>query len=496
MRIPEYTQRESLPSPGPAPTISASAAAAPWDALGEVGEQAHKLERAIQEKQDEVYRVKEVTDRSIQAESDISDLMLSLEQERDPQTASQRFSDGISEIKDRALDGVEDYKVANALTSHLANREIAGSTQVKHEAYKWTLQNDQMDMMEQNDRWKKAAANNPNQVDYVAGKIEERIAASVATGSILPETGRALADKERKDLYVQVMSQMMLTNPKDAPEAIKPLLVKSGLGPSDVWAMEQRAEHAKTSFEAKMLKGDKVVWEANAGRASIAIRSGSLNENGVNEMYATGKIGPDQLTHLQSVLDSTKTRSNTDNSLTSMRAMYDSMNGFFFGGKRPEAVLREINGNASILPEHKAQAAQTLLSVGKSGNAIPSQMEKAMQLYRTKIAPSSFSLNPKQEEMDALGNVMREVWSDYFANEKVYQADPDLLIKRAIEKTDPTKGGGSTIPSSPYMEPAKLLKAYDYYVVKKNPSPNGTTPKAYWQEWFNRANLTMPPWPK
>ena len=495
MRIPEYTQRESLPSPGPAPSISADAAAAPYLGLAELGKQAAELERTVQEKQDEIYRVKEITDRSIRAEGEIGDLMLSLEQERDPQTAPQKFSDGISEIRDRVMDGVEDYKVANALTTHLANREIAGSTQVKHEAYKWTLQNDQMDMMEQNDRWKKAASKNPDQVDYASRMIEDRIAASVATGSILPETGRLLADKERKDLYVQVMSQMMLVNPKDAPEAIKPLLVKSGLDPNDIWAMEQRAEHARTAFESQMLKGDKVAWSKNAATATIAIRSGSLNENGVNEMYSTGKIGPEQLTHLQSVLDSTKTRSTSDNGQVSMRAMYDSLNGVFFGGKRPELVLREINANANILPEHKAHAAQTLLSIGKAGNSIPSQMEKAMSLYRTTIAPSSFSLNPKQEEMDALGNTMREVWTDYFANEAKYQADPDLLIKRAIEKTKP-ESGASTVPSSPYIEPAKLLKAFDYYVVKKNPNPHGVTPRAYWQEWFNRAGMTMPVWPK
>lgn len=495
MKIPEYTQRESLPSPGPAPTISADAAAAPYVAIAEVGKEVRDLERTIQEKQDEVFRVKDLTNRSLQAENEISDLMLSLEKERDPQTAPQRFADGISEIRDRTLDGVEDYKVANALTTHLVNREIAGSTQVKHEAFKWTLENDQMDMMKQNDDWKKISISNPAQVDYAYGKIEERIAASVATGSIHPETGRILAEKERKDLYTQVMSQMMLTDPKTAPEAIKPLLVKSGLDPNDIWGMEQRAEHARTAYEANALRGDKVVWEKNSAQASIAIRSGSLSENGVNEMFSTGKIGPDQLTHLQSVLDSTKTRSTSDNTQTSMRAMYDSMNGVFFGSKRPEIVLREINANPNILPEHKAHAAQTLLSIGKSGSSIPSQMEKAMQLYRTTIAPSSFSLNPKQEEMDALGNTMREVWSDYFANESKYQADPDLLIKRAIEKTKP-ESGASTIPASPYLEPAKLLKAYDYYVVKKNLNPNGSTPRAYWQEWFNRSGLTMPSWPK
>ena len=495
MKIPEYEPRVSLPSPGPAPTISADAAAAPYAAIAGVGKEIQDLEHTIQEKQDEVFRVKDITNRSLQAESDIGDLMIALGKERDPQTAPQKFTDGIAEIRDRAMDGVGDYKVANALTTHLANREIAGSAQVKHEAFRWTLENDQEDMMAQNDRWKKAAVNNPNQVDYAAGKIIERIAASVATGSIKPETGRILAEKERKDLYVQVMSRMMLTDPKNAPDAIKPLLIKSGLDPNDIWAMEQRAEHARTSFEAKMLRGDKVVWETNAAQASIAIRSGSLNENGVNEMFATGKIGPDQLTHLQAVLDSTKTRSTSDNNQTSMRAMYDALNGVFFGSRRPEIVLREINGNANILPEHKAHAAQTLLSIGKAGSSIPSQMEKAMQLYRTTIAPSSFSLNPKQEEMDALGSTMREVWTDYFANEKKYQADPDLLIKRAIEKTKP-ENGASTIPASPYLDPAKLLKAFDYYVVKKNVNPNGATPRAYWQEWFNRAGLTMPPWPK
>lgn len=177
MKIPEYTQRESLPSPGPAPTISAEGAAAPYNAIADMGKQVRDLEQTIQEKQDDVYRVKEVANRSLQAEGEIGDLMISLEQERDPKTASQKFTDGISEIRDRTMDGVEDYKVANALTSHLANREIAGSTQVKHQSFKWTLENDQMDMMKQNDEWKKIASGNPAQVDFAAGKIEERIAA-------------------------------------------------------------------------------------------------------------------------------------------------------------------------------------------------------------------------------------------------------------------------------------------------------------------------------
>ncbi len=495
MKIPEYDQNVSLATPGPAPTLSADAAAAPWNALAKVGEQTMELGKVIQEKQDEIFRVKELTDRSIQAEGQIGDLMLQLEKERDPQTATQKFSDGMADIKNRTMDGVQDYKVANALTTHLAQKEIEGVTKVKHESWKWTLQNDQSDMMAQNDKWKRAAVNSPDQVDYAAGMIRDRVAASVATGSILPETGRALADKEVKDLYAQVMGQMLITDPRRAPDLIKPLLLKSGMDPTDVWAMEQRAEHAKAQFELKAAKGDKTLWDANAANASILIRGGKLGEDGITDLFHTSKIGPDQLHYLHSVLDSTKSRTDTDNAKTSNHAMNAILNDVFFNRVTPERAARQIDLNSSILPEHKTSAMQLLISIGKKADSIPSQMEKAMQLYRTKIAPSSFSLNPKAEEMDALGATMREVWTDYFANERKYQTNPDELIKRAIEKTKPD-ASLSSIPASPYTDPAKLMKAFDYYVVKKNVNQNGLTPREYWQEWFNRAGLTMPPWPK
>lgn len=496
MKIPEYDLNVSLPSPGPTPTVPAEVAAAPWVGLAKVGDQTAELGKVIQEKQDEIFRVKDVTDRSIQAENKISDLMISLEKERDPQTAPTKFSEGMADIKNEVMEGVSDYKVASSLTTHLAAKEIEGVTKVKHAAWTWTLQNDQEDMMSQNDRWKKAAVNSPDQVDYAAGQIQSRIAASVATGSIKPETGRLLLEKERKDLYVQVMSQMMLNDPKSAPDAIKPLLVKSGLDPNDIWAMEQRAEHARTAFENKSAKGDKVIWEKNSAQASIQIRAGNLKETDVNEMFALGKIGPEQLQHLQSVLDSVKTHADAENTKTSYRAMNDILMDVFTNRTTPERAARTVDGNANILPEHKTHAMQTLLAIGRGADRIPPQMEKAKQILLTKVAPSFLSMNPRAEEKEAAGEVLREMYTDYFANEKKYQSDPDLLIKRAIEKTKPEAVDFTSVPNSPYKDKADLLKAYDYYVVKRHPSPNGLTPKHYWERWFSQVGEVMPPWPR
>jgi len=494
MKIPEYDQRVPLPAPGPAPGITGEMAAAPWLGLAKVGQDTMELGKVIQDKQDEIFRVKELTDRSIQAENEIGDLKMRIEQKRDPQTAAEDYSTGLAEIKERTMDGVNDYKVANALTTHLANKEIEGTTQVKHAAYKWTLENDQMDLMSQNDRWKKAAINNPNQVDYVAGMIRGRIGASVATGSILPETARLLGDKEIKDLYAQVMGQMIITDPKSAPDAIKPLLLKSGLDPTDVWSMEQRAEHARASFEVKLAKGDKVVWDANAANASIAVRAGQLGEDGINAMYQTSKIGPEQLNHLQGVLDSFKTRNDGVNQKVSWHSMNSILLDVMAGRTTPDAASKMIDGNTNILPEHKTSGMQTLLQVGKRGDTIPPQFQQALKIYMTKTAPSFLSMNPREDQAEAAGAIMRDVWTDYLANEKKYQLDPDALIRRAIEKTSPAAvdGAGSNAQACPYATPEELQRAFDEYVVKQK---TGRRPDI-WQKWFNSKGKIMPPWPK
>jgi hypothetical protein len=157
----------------------------------------------------------------------------------------------------------------------------------------------------------------------------------------------------------------------------------------------------------------------------------------------------------------------------------------------------------SILPEHKTQGLSSLIQIGKAGNAIPPQMEKAKQIYLTKTAPSFLSMNPREDQAEAAGAVMRDMYSDYFANQDRYNRDPDLLIKRAIEKTKAQTGLVDTVPNNPYESKAKLLEAYNYYVhgktgeyeVGPGRASIGRTPKYYWQKWFNQMGETMPPWP-
>jgi hypothetical protein len=121
-------------------------------------------------------------------------------------------------------------------------------------------------------------------------------------------------------------------------------------------------------------------------------------------------------------------------------------------------------------------------------------MEKAKQIYLTKTAPSFLSMNPREDEKEAAGAALRDMYNDYFANEKKYQMDPDLLIKRAIEKTSPAAvdGSGITDMPCPYADLATLKKAFDEYVVKQK---TGRRPDL-WQKWFQQKGGIMPDWPK
>jgi hypothetical protein len=102
-----------------------------------------ELGKHIQDRVDEVRRTEEVSRRALQVESETADLMVELDKKRDPATVADDFANGFQEIKERALDGVNDMKVANALTSHLGQREVADTVKTKHLSWKWTVENGQ-----------------------------------------------------------------------------------------------------------------------------------------------------------------------------------------------------------------------------------------------------------------------------------------------------------------------------------------------------------------
>jgi len=499
MKIPEYDQNVSLTATGPYPGVSGEAAAAPWLGLAKVGEQTMELGKVIQDKQDEIFRVKDLSEKTIQAEGDISNLMQSLSQERDPQTAEQKFADGFAEIKNRTMDGVNDYKVASALTSHLAAKEVAGVTAVKHEAWKWTLENNTADTQKAVDAWTKIAAADENRIPEATAQITGLINANVRLGAWTPETGRVTLEKATKDLYAQTAATIIMNDPSNAPERIKPLLAASGLDPTAALSLETRAVTAQAKATQVENKLDQAEWASTAAMMASSIKVGgemtigdmtfTPNKEGVLSMYSQGFIGDKQLRFLEQVLGGGGT-----DPIISKRNSDSIMADVYMGKTTPAAAMQKIYSSQDILPENKDDALSKLTQMGKSEGKIPPTMEKAMQLYRTTIAPSSFSLNPKAEEMDALGNSMREVWTDYFKNEKKYQENPDLIIKRAIEKTTKTNVVEAT--PNPYKDLVELGRAYKAYVVDVKSRGGVPRGREMWAQWFKAKGGVMPAWPE
>ena len=492
MKIPEYNDNVGIQNVGVAAVVSPDAAAAPWIALDRVGEATYGLGKIIQEKQDDILRVKDLSERTLTAEGRITDLMLDLEKERDPATAPAKFSEGMSQIKSDVLDGVVDYKVATALQSHLTSKEVSGVTQVKHAAWKWTLENNTASTNKSIDEWTKIAAGDETRIPEAKEMITDLIDANVRMGAWTPDAGRIKQDRAIKDVYAQTAAQIIIDDPLNAPDRISPLIAESELDPTEALALESRAVAAQARAERAQVKQDKSDWSANAANAAIEIKAGRMNKEGALQLYSEGLIGAPQLQYLEQVLGGSGADSKASkNALAAikMEVYMDRMS--------PQVAMRKIYGSPDITPDDKDNALRELSQLGKADDKISTQLNKAKEIYFTSFAPSFLSLNPKAEERAAANDALNRMYTDYFANKKKYDADPEALIKHALEVTQQKRA--SDTGTSKYKSMDEVMKAFDYYKSRGMIDASGRALlRADWQKEFGKWGLVLNDenWPK
>lgn len=495
MRIPEYNK--VVPAPGPAISSAPSAevAAAPWRALESVGAKTADVAFEIQERQDNIFRAQEIGNRTVAAEKRIAELMTSIESDRDARGAAQRFSDEFTGIRNEIMDGIEDQRVAQSMTSYLSQREVEGTTKTRHLAWQWTVENDQSDTLKNvDDLLGVATAPGASEEDFY-NSMElaiDRISVGEANGTFTPLVAEDLRKKTGKRFISQYYATLIDANPQEALD--KRYLLRD-LEPLDQDALYHRAIVARDRQEVRENKLDDDRFKKNAATAAIRIRKGVLGQDEVNALYDSGDIGPGELTYLNGVLDSATAKRDVENTKTSLYAMHSILNEVHIGRLDPQAAAKRIYGHSSILPSEKDQALAMLSSIRNASDKLPGTITRAVELYRTTVFPSSFSMNPRQEEAEAFGSVMREFWTDYFANEQKYQGDPNLIIKRAIERTTPKLDVSNSDPS-PYKDLEELSRAYQMYVVDAKARGGTPTGRQRWEMWFKQKGGVMPKWPE
>jgi hypothetical protein len=499
MNIPLYGQEVAPVQAIQAPVLSPGQAAAPALSVAKVGQDVMELGAHIQSKIDEVRRTEELSKRALQVESETADLIVSLDQKKDPATVAEDFANGFQEIKERALEGVNDMKVANALTSHLAQREATDTVKVKHQSWAWTVeqgqesvQADTDQMIQNHTRSLDVATPDPETFAKAAEDIRVRINASVESGILKPEVGRALFDKKKKDLYVQAAYRAIIDDPQGAPPKVMSILLPSGLDPKDIEEIHRTAILRRESAESVNHKQDERIWEKNAAPMDLQAREGKLSAPDILEAFKSGTIGPTQYYRLQGVVQSHGIESNE----ASQDLMYSILNKMYTKELTPDQTALAIQRSAgSIKPAHQTHAYATIASVGGGSEKIPATMTRAERLIATMVYPSLGSPSPKASEGKKYGVMMGELYNEYFTNKEKYHRDPEALIKWSMNRISPKAGGSSDIPGSPYGSNADLQSAFAYYVTQGKSNPNGATPKHYWQAWFTDAGLSMPAWP-
>lgn len=499
MNIPLYSVDVAPVQAIQAPLMSPSQAGAPALAVAKVAGDVQELSTHIQEKVDEVRRTEELSKRALQAESESADLMISLEQERDTESAGDTFANGFQDIKERALQGVNDMQVANALTAHLATREVTDTVKVKNLTWKWTVENGQeniqtdLDQIIKNHTTSMDVANpDPLAFAKTQDDLRARIEAGVASTLITPDTGRKLFDSKKKDLYVQAAYRAIIDDPQGAPVKVMSILLPSGLDPKDIEEIHRTAIIRRESAETGNHKQDEVRWEQSAAPMDLQAREGKLSAPEILDAFNKGIIGPTQYYRLQSVVQSHGVESNE----ASQDLMYSILNKMYTKELTPAQTQLAIQRAAgSIKPSHQAHAYATIASIGGGEDKVPATMARAERLISTMVYPSLGSVSPKASEGKKYGTMMGELYNEYFANRAKYHADPEALIKWSMGRISPKAGGAGQIPGSPYDSNLALREAYTFYVTKGNRNPNGATPKHYWQTWFSDAGIAMPAWP-
>ena len=483
MKIPEYEQNVSLNAPGAYPGVSGEQAAAPWLGLAKVGEQTMELGKAIQDKQDEIYRTKELTDRSILAESKISDLKISIAQERDPQTATQKFAEGMTGIKSDVMDGVNDYKVANALTNHLASREVTGVTEVKHESYKWSLEDDALTRAKQKDLIVASAQNDADKFPEAKDALGALYQNGVDMKTLSPGAAYVQNEKAQKDLLRQTVAGITERDPLNAPRLVEPFL--KDIDATEAYYLRHGAVMAQARAESDANKVDKKRWEANLVPFREEVRAGRMTEKQVFQAARDNQIGHDEVSRLLSDIDSRDTRRTTDNQRVSHQRASAIVNDVTMGRIEAGVGAEKIDRDPGILPEHKAQA--TALLTRADAEKIPTLVQKAIALEQA----ATIIRNPMQKKAADSEIALRRT-KEYLDNPETYKKDPMKFYKKVMDEI----GGGTDdgIPPSPY-DAVTLPKAFKYYVLEKRGGAI-TTPREYWIKWYKQRSLGNPPFPR
>jgi len=483
MKIPEYDQNVSLNPPGPAPSISGEQAAAPWLGLAKVGEDVYKLGRAVKEKQDEISRVKDVTDRSIAAESRISDLKIAVEQERDPITAQETFANGMTDIRNEVMDGVNDYKVANALTQHLAQREVAGLTEVKGAAYKWSLEDDALTRAKQKDLIVKSSQENSGNFLRAKDEIAALYQAGVDMKFLSPNAAYAENEKAQKDLLRQTVAGITERDPLNAPRAVEPYL--KDIDATEAYYLRHSALMAQTRAETDLNKADEARWKKNLVPMIENVRLHGWKDADVFQAARTGDIGPEQVSHLLSYIDSRNTRRTTDNIRASSQRVGSIINDFTMGRIGAAEAAKKIDRDPGILPDDKARATAHLTRADAEN--IPALVTKAIKLEQA----ATIMRNPEAKKA-ADSEISLRRTQEYLDDVEVYRKDPMKFYKKVLAEIG--AGTDDGIPPSPY-DAVTLPKAFKYYVVEKHPGGERTSRDA-WIKWYKQRGLGLPPFPK
>jgi hypothetical protein len=488
MKIPEYDQNVSLQNPGPAPTVPADVAAAPWNALAQVGKETFELGKVIQEKQDDILRLKDVAQKTVSAENQLTDLEQKITQERDPETAADRFSEGMTEIKSQALDGVSDLKVMNALTSHLTSKEVEYATKVKHSAFKWTLENNTVDTNNAIDNWTKIAAKDPSKREYADAMIQQLIEGNVRVGAWTPDSGRARYEKSHDDMYAQAAAEIMSTDPMNAPDRVGELLKTYRGDPTRAYQMESRAVVAQNRAERGLHRLDKVDYEREATLLRMGVRNEGFGHEEVDEAYLAGRIGERQHTELGSFVDSFGLKDNAANVQASHAVASDIMTQVYLGQLSAPVAMRRISNSANILPSLKDEYLAKLANVGKQDDKFPHTKDEALQILRNFSYPNGI-MKIEGEQQRNMNGLLGEFYDYYRGNKSKIDANPFMLIDWARKRTDVSKK--TRVSNSPYKDGAALRAAYDHY---RKEGMAGK--KADWQAQFDLHGLKLYDWPE
>jgi hypothetical protein len=483
MKIPEYDQRVSLSSPGPAPTISGDAAAAPWLGLAKVGAETMELGKVIQDRQDEISRTKEITDRSIDAETRITDLKIAIANERDPQTATQKFSEGMAGIKNDVMDGANDYKVVNAMTNHLANREVTGISEVKHETYKWSLEDDALTRAKRKDLIVMESQADSGKFLESKDALARLYQAGVDMKTLSPISAYEQNEKAQKELLRQTVAGITERDPLNAPRLVEPFL--TNIDATEAYYLRHGAVMAQALANTNANKADKKRWEKNLVPFREEVRAGRMTEKEVFRAARNNAIGHDEVSRLLADIDSRDTRRTTDNNRVSHQRASAIVNDVTMGRLGAAEGAAKIDRDPGVLPEHKAQA--TALLTRADAEKIPTLVTKAIALEQA----ATIIRNPTQKKAADSEIALRRT-QEYLDNPETYKKDPMKFYKKVLDEI----GGGTDdgIPLSPY-DAVTLPKAFKYYVLEKRGGAI-STPREYWIKWYKQRSLGAPPFPR